>query len=134
MEEPRSRSKRDLDDNGVEENKEDEEDDEWTKTLEGESKCKARFWKCIGKVATGSLHYMDEPGGISGAMKKMLFRMAFHGGIGNFWKALMTIPEVKLFFLSFFFSCTLEQNSAFNPKVPWNLMLENVNFVKYVNF
>ena len=72
-----------------------DEDDAWTKTLEGDSKCKARFWKCIGKVATGSLHYMDEPGGVSGAVKKMLFRMAFHGGIGNFWKALMTIPEVN---------------------------------------
>lgn len=25
----------------------------------------------------------------------MLFRVAFHGGIGNFWKALMTIPEAR---------------------------------------
>merc|ERR1712045_882141 len=94
-EEPRSRSKRDLDQNDVEDTKDDDEDDAWTKTLEGDSKCKARFWKCIGKVATGSLHYMDEPGGVSGAVKKMLFRMAFHGGIGNFWKALMTIPEAR---------------------------------------
>jgi len=96
IEEPRSRSKRDLDQNDVEETKNDEEeDDAWTKSLEGDSKCKARFWKCIGKVASGSLHYMDEPGGVSGAVKKMLFRMAFHGGIGNFWKALMTIPEAR---------------------------------------
>ena len=30
----------------------------------------------------------------SSAIQKMMFRVAFHGGIGNFWKALMTIPEV----------------------------------------
>ena len=36
----------------------------------------------------------------------MMFRVAFHGGIGNFWKALMTIPEVIHLF-----------NSAFNSKI-----------------
>ena len=42
----------------------------------------------------------------SSAVQKMMFRVAFHGGIGNFWKALMTIPEVIYLF-----------NSAFNSKV-----------------
>ena len=28
-------------------------------------------------------------------MQKMMFRVAFHGGIGNVWKALMTIPEAR---------------------------------------
>jgi len=63
--------------------------------LSGETKCKARFWKCLGMVAQSSLHYMNEPGGISSAIQKMMFRVAFHGGIGNFWKALMTIPEAR---------------------------------------
>lgn len=64
--EPRSRSKRD---NGVEPddlNNEVEEDDEIIKGLTGESKCKAIFWKCMGGVASKSLHYMSEPGGITG--------------------------------------------------------------------
>ena len=25
----------------------------------------------------------------------MLFKVAFHGGLGNFWNALMTVPEVR---------------------------------------
>ena len=29
------------------------------------------------------------------ALQKVFFRVAFHGGIGNVWKALMTIPEVN---------------------------------------
>ena len=44
------------------------------------------------------------------AVQKMMFRVAFHGGIGNFWKALMTIPEVIYLF-----------NSAF--KVQWTLLV-----------
>ena len=46
----------------------------------------------------------------SSAIQKMMFRVAFHGGIGNFWKALMTIPEVIYLF-----------NSAF--KVQWALLV-----------
>ena len=29
------------------------------------------------------------------ALRKMMFKVAFHGGLGNFWNALMTVPEVK---------------------------------------
>lgn len=72
-----------------------EEEDEYTKSLAGQEKCRVKFWKCLGGVAQGSLHYMNEPGGISGAVQKMLFRVAFHGGMGNVWKALMTIPEAR---------------------------------------
>ena len=34
--------------------------------LEVESKCKARFFSCLGNVAKGSIHYFNEPGGITG--------------------------------------------------------------------
>ena len=44
----------------------DDEDDEITKNLEGEAKCKAKFFNCVGNVAKGSLHYLNEPGGITG--------------------------------------------------------------------
>jgi hypothetical protein len=27
--------------------------------------------------------------------KKTMFKVAFHGGLSNFWSSLMTIPEVK---------------------------------------
>ncbi len=43
-----------------------EEDDDYTKSLEGEDKCRARLWKCLGGVAKGSLHYMNEPEGVTG--------------------------------------------------------------------
>jgi hypothetical protein len=39
------------------------------------------------------------------AVQKILFRVAFHGGIGNVWKALMTIPEVLLLFTLCFLKC-----------------------------
>ena len=42
------------------------ERDEYIKTLSGEDKCKAKFWKCTGKVVKGSMHYADEPGGVWG--------------------------------------------------------------------
>jgi len=97
--EPRSRSKRSSDENNNEneiiENDIEEKDDPIIQMLSGETKCKARFWKCLAQVAQSSLHYMNEPDGISGAVQKMMFRVAFHGGIGNFWKALMTIPEAR---------------------------------------
>merc|ERR1712241_1451329 len=97
--EPRSRSKRSegtIDENEIDDKDNVEEiDDPIIQMLSGETKCKARFWKCLGLVAKSSLHYINEPGGISGAVQKMMFRVAFHGGIGNFWKALMTIPEAR---------------------------------------
>jgi len=96
--EPRSRSKRSDENNNENEIMDDnveEKDDPIIQMLSGETKCKARFWKCLAQVAQSSLHYMNEPGGVSGAVQKMMFRVAFHGGIGNFWKALMTIPEAR---------------------------------------
>ena len=65
------------------------------RSLVGEAKCKSKFWRCISKVVKGGLHYVDAPGGLSGAFQKTMFRMAFHGGFGNVWNALMTIPEVR---------------------------------------
>ena len=45
---------------------EDEEEDEYTKSLVGEAKCKSKFWHCISKVVKGGMHYVDAPGGLSG--------------------------------------------------------------------
>lgn len=69
--EPRSRSKRsDTDENNNEneimENTVEVIDDPIIQMLSGETKCKARFWKCLAQVAQSSLHYMNEPGGVSG--------------------------------------------------------------------
>ncbi|XP_059097348.1 uncharacterized protein LOC131891730 isoform X1 [Tigriopus californicus] len=88
-------SKRALEDEDAEFLEETAEDDEFVKSLSGDAKCRTKFWRCVGKVAKGSIHYMQEPGGISGAFQKTMFRMAFHGGFGNVWNALMTIPEAR---------------------------------------
>ena len=42
------------------------EADEYIRGLSGEEKCKAKFWKCTGKVVGGSMHYAQEPGGVWG--------------------------------------------------------------------
>ena len=42
------------------------EADEHVRGLSGEEKCKAKFWKCTGKVVGGSMHYANEPGGVWG--------------------------------------------------------------------
>ena len=34
--------------------------------LEGDSKCKAQLFSCLGNVAKGSIHYINEPGGVTG--------------------------------------------------------------------
>merc|ERR1712045_615012 len=98
--EPRSISKRDVKDNEIQNDEDDVDDGNLDVIsdlmgLEGESKCKARLFSCLGNVAKGSMHYMNEPGGVTGALQKVFFRVAFHGGIGNVWKALMTIPEAR---------------------------------------
>lgn len=71
------------------------EADEHVRGLSGEEKCKAKFWKCTGKVVGGSMHYANEPGGVWGLAKKTMFRMAFHGKYGNVWNALMSVPEAR---------------------------------------
>lgn len=98
--EPRRISKRDVKDNQIQDDEEDVDDGNLDVIsdlmgLEGESKCKARLFSCLGNVAKGSMHYLNEPGGATGALQKVFFRVAFHGGIGNVWKALMTIPEAR---------------------------------------
>jgi hypothetical protein len=61
-----------------------------------ENKCEFNFVKCMAAVAKGGRHYMNEPGGITGALRKAAFKMAFNGGFGgNFWKAAMTVPEAR---------------------------------------
>ena len=61
-------SKRDVKDNQIQ----DDEDHGYLDVisdfmgLEGESKCKARLLSCLGNVAKGSMHYMNEPGGVTG--------------------------------------------------------------------
>lgn len=68
--EPRSRSKRSDEVNNeneiMDDNNAEEKDDPIIQMLSGETKCKARFWKCLAQVAQSSLHYMNEPGGVSG--------------------------------------------------------------------
>ena len=55
----------DVDASDVAEEEEDIEDD-YVKGLKGDAKCRTKFWRCVAKVAKGSVHYMQEPGGISG--------------------------------------------------------------------
>ena len=70
--EPRKISKRDVKDNQIQ----DDEDDGTLDVisdlmgLEGESKCKARFFSCLGNVAKGCMHYLYEPGGVTGYISK----------------------------------------------------------------
>ena len=69
--EPRSISKRDVKDNEIQNDEDDEDDGNLDVIsdlmgLEGESKCKARLFSCLGNVAKGSMHYMNEPGGVTG--------------------------------------------------------------------
>lgn len=72
----------------------DDQDDD-LKHLAGDQKCSTKFWRCIGNVVKGGAHYLQEPGGITNAIQKSLFRVAFHGGFGNVWGALMSIPEAR---------------------------------------
>jgi len=100
FDEPRNISKRDVKNNTINDDEVDVDDDNLDvisdlMDLEGESKCKARLFSCLGNVAKGSMHYLNEPSGITGGLQKVFFRIAFHGGIGNVWKALMTIPEAR---------------------------------------
>jgi len=63
---------------------------------DGAAKCQKKFMTCAGGVlVNGGLQHMNQPDGISGAVRKMLFKVAFHGGLGNFWNALMTVPEAR---------------------------------------
>ena len=71
-----------------------EEEDPLIASLTGENKCRTKFWRCVAKVVKGGAQYLNAPGGVSGVLQKTMFRMAFHGGFGNVWNALMTIPEV----------------------------------------
>ena len=69
--EPRSISKRDVKDNQIQTDEDDVDDGNLDVIsdlmgLEGESKCKARLFSCLGNVAKGSMHYMNEPGGVTG--------------------------------------------------------------------
>ena len=45
---------------------EEEAEDDYIKSLSGDSKCKTKFWRCIAKVVKGGAHYMEQPGGMSG--------------------------------------------------------------------
>merc|ERR1711935_121159 len=57
--------------------------------------CKTKMWRCFSRVAEGSLHYLSDPGGITGAIKNNLFKLAFQGAMGNVWGTLMSIPEAR---------------------------------------
>jgi len=57
--------------------------------------CKTKMWRCFSRVAEGSLHYLSDPGGITGAIKNNLFKLAFQGAMGNAWGTLMSIPEAR---------------------------------------
>ncbi len=43
----------------------DDDDDETTAHLTGETKCKSKFWNCVGKVVKEGSHYLQEPGGFT---------------------------------------------------------------------
>ena len=71
FDETRSFFKRDLKDNQIQD-KEDDIDNgnmdviSYLMGLEGDSKCKAQLFSCLGNVAKGSIHYINEPGGVTG--------------------------------------------------------------------
>lgn len=88
-----SRTKRDVDDNTVEDEFYDE--DIPMELTKGEEKCRVDMWRCLSKVVEGSLHYMDNPDGLMGLAKKTMFKMAFHGGLSNIWSGVMAIPEAR---------------------------------------
>ena len=64
-------------------------------TKDGAS-CKSKMWRCFSRVAEGGLEYFERPEGISGVLKQNLFKIAFNGAMGNFWGAMMSIPEVNI--------------------------------------
>ena len=66
--EPRKISKRYVKDNQIQDDEDDGNLDVISDLmgLEGESKCKARLFSCLGNVAKGSMHYLNEPSGIAG--------------------------------------------------------------------
>ena len=71
FDEPRNISKRDVKNNTINDDKEDVDDGNLNfiydfMGLEGESKCKAGLFSCLGNVAKGSMHYLNEPSGITG--------------------------------------------------------------------
>ena len=71
FDEPRNISKRDVKNNTINDDEVDVDDDNLDVIsdlmgLEGESKCKARLFSCLGNVAKGSMHYLNEPGGATG--------------------------------------------------------------------
>lgn len=85
-----SRKKRDVHNNEV-----DEEVDEEPILSKGEEKCRVEMWRCMSKVVESSLHYMDNADGLMGFAKKTMFKMAFHGGLKNLWGGVMSIPEAR---------------------------------------
>lgn len=61
-----------------------------------DANCQSKLFKCVsGILVNGGLQHMDEPQGVAGAFKKMMFKVAFHGGLGNFWNSLMEFPEAR---------------------------------------
>ena len=69
--EPRSFFKRDLKDNQIQDKEDDIDNGNMDVIsdlmgLEGDSKCKAQLFSCLGNVAKGSIHYINEPGGVTG--------------------------------------------------------------------
>jgi len=57
--------------------------------------CKIKIWRCMSGVLESGVKYIEKPGGIMGAAKQVLFKIAFHGGLSNPWTSLMTIPEAR---------------------------------------
>merc|ERR1712127_1049288 len=60
-----------------------------------EEKCRVDLWRCLSQVIEGGLHYIEHPEGLVGLAKKIMFKMAFHGGSSNVWGGLMGIPEAR---------------------------------------
>merc|ERR1719347_1141112 len=62
--------------------------------IEGD-RCRREVWQCLSTVLEDGVKYIDSPGGVMGFVKKILYKIAFHGGVTNIWSSLMTIPEAR---------------------------------------
>merc|ERR1712192_212097 len=83
------RSKRSSEDEQPSANKVEQED------TTSNSQCMLGVWRCLSGVLESGVMHIDRPGGLMGMAKKVLYKVAFHGGFNNIWSSLMTIPEAR---------------------------------------
>ena len=61
--------------------------------METEEKCRVDMWRCLSKVVEGGLHYIDNPDGLFGLVKKSAVKAFLLRNLSKIW---MDIPEVNL--------------------------------------